>query len=87
MTTNIPLPSTQIVNRVSRPTMRFIYPLAAVCVAAVLLTPASGDAQPADAKLRPDQECATEIALAEVEPAMRPAARSQLAMMNGRAVT
>lgn len=83
MTINIPLPSTQIVNRVSRPTMRFIYPLAAVCVAAVLLTPTSGDAQTPGARLRPDQERAIELALADVAPAMRPAARTQLAATFG----
>ena len=83
MTTNIPLPSTQIVNRVSRPTMRFLYPLAALCVAAVFLTPTSGIAQ-TGAKLRADQERAIELALKDVEPAMRPMARQQLAATFGQ---
>lgn len=83
MTTNIPLPSTQIVNRATRPAMRFIHPLAAVCIAAALLTPTSGDAQTPGVKLRPDQERAIELALNDVEPAMRPAARSQLAATFG----
>lgn len=84
MTTNIPLPSTQIANEKSSPKMRFIYPLAAFCTAIVFLTPTSGDAQTSSKKLRPDQERAIELALAEVEPAMRPMARDQLAVTFGQ---
>ena len=80
MTTNLPIPSTQVAKASTRPRMRFLYPLAAVCIAAVFLTPSSGQAQPGGAtKLRPDQERAIELALKEVEPAMRPMARQQLA--------
>lgn len=84
MTTNIPLPSTQVANDKSAPKMRFIYPLAAFCVAIVFLAPTSGDAQTAASKLRPDQLHAIELALAEVEPAMRPMAREQLAITFGQ---
>lgn len=84
MTTNIPLPSTQIVTNVSGPRMRFLYPLAAACVAAIFLTPTTGEAQSAGGKLRPDQERAIELALNDVEPAMRPMARSQLATTFGQ---
>jgi hypothetical protein len=59
--------------------MRFLYPLAAVCLAAVFLSPSTGEAQTGAIKLRPDQERAIELALQEVEPAMRPMARQQLA--------
>lgn len=84
MTTNISLPSTQVVNHVSSPKMRFLYPLAAACVAAIFLTPTTGEAQSAGGKLRPDQERAIELALNDVEPAMRPMARTQLAATFGR---
>lgn len=84
MTTNIPLPSTQIANDKSSPKMRFLYPLAALCTAIVFLAPTSGEAQPAGKKLRPDQERAIELALAEVEPGMRPMAREQLAVTFGQ---
>ena len=56
--------------------MRFLYPLAAVCIAAVFLTPTTGEAQTAARKLRADQERAIELALKDVEPAMRPMARA-----------
>lgn len=78
MTTNLPLPSTQVVNKATAPKMRFLYPLAAVCLAAVFLSPPSSQAQTTQ-KLRPDQERAIEMALKDVEPAMRPMARQQLA--------
>ncbi len=55
----------------------FIYPLAIACTAAVLFAPTHGSAQ--TPKLRPDQERAIEVMLQEVEPAMRPMARQQLA--------
>lgn len=76
MTAHLPLPSTQIVNR-KQPKMRFLYPLAAVCVALVLLSPPPGEAQ-TGARLRPDQERAIEMMLRDVEPAMRPMTREQL---------
>lgn len=81
MTTEISMPSTQAANKATAQTMRFLYPLAAVCLAAVFLSPTSGEAQTAGAaKLRPDQERAIEAMLKDVEPAMRPMARQQLAM-------
>lgn len=80
MTTHLPLPSTQVAKEATKPRMRFLYPLAAVCIAAVFLAPASGTAQPNGApKLRPDQQRAIELALRDVDPAMRAAARQQLA--------
>jgi hypothetical protein len=79
MTTHLPLPSTQIAKEKSAPKMRFLYPLAAVCTAVVFLSPSSGEAQTGAAKLRADQERAIEMALQDVEPAMRPMARQQLA--------
>jgi hypothetical protein len=83
MTNNLPLPSTQIANR-KPPTMRFLYPLAAVCIALIFLSPAPGDAQTSGVvKLRPDQERAIELMLKDVEPAMRPMARQQLAASFG----
>src|SRR5690606_20422871 len=63
----------------NQPDMRFLFPLAAICAAAVLLSPSTGEAQSSAVKLRPDQERAVELALREVEPAMRPMARQQLA--------
>ena len=79
-TEKLPLPSTQVVNRANAPKMRFLYPLAAVCLAAVFMSPSSGEAQTAGAiKLRPDQERAIEAMLKDVEPSMRPMARQQLA--------
>lgn len=82
MTAHLPMPSTQAANKSSRPTMRFLYPLAAVCLAAVFIAPSPGEAQ-TGSKLRPDQERAIEIMLKDVEPAMRPAARAQLAATFG----
>ncbi len=79
MTTSLPMPSTQAAKKSAQPTMRFLYPLAAVCIAAVFLSPSSGQAQTSAAKLRPDQERAIELALKDVEPSMRPMARAQLA--------
>lgn len=76
MTTHMPLPSTQIATRKQRK-MRFIYPLAAVGVALVFLSPPPGEAQ-TGARLRPDQERAIELMLTDIEPAMRPMAREQL---------
>ncbi len=80
MTTNLPIPSTQVANTATQPRMRFLYPLAAVCVAAEFLAPSSGEAQTGDAaKLRPDQERAITLMLADIDPAMRTAARQGLA--------
>ena len=76
------MPSTQAAKKSARPTARFLYPLAAVCVAAVFLSPSSGQAQTTQ-KLRPDQERAIEMMLKDVEPSMRPAARAQLATTFG----
>jgi len=79
MTDHLPLPSTQIANRKPQ-RMRFLYPLAAVCIALVFLSPPPGEAQTAEVvKLRPDQERAIELMLQDVEPALRPMARQQLA--------
>ncbi len=84
MTTHLPLPSTQVAIEATKPRMRFLYPLAAVCIAAVLLAPTSGEAQPNGAiKLRPDQQRAIELALQSVDPAMRSVARQQLAASFG----
>ncbi len=44
-TEDLPMPSTQVVKRASAPKMRFLYPLAAVCIAAVFMSPTSGEAQ------------------------------------------
>ena len=80
MTTQLPLPSTQVAQETHKHRMRFLYPLAAICIAAVFLAPSSGQAQTAGAiKLRPDQQRAIELALQDVDPAMRPMARDQLA--------
>lgn len=84
MTTHLPLPSTQVADEATKPRMRFLYPLAAVCMAAVFLAPTTGDAQPSGAiKLRPDQQRAIELALQSVDPAMRAVARQQLAASFG----
>jgi hypothetical protein len=64
-------------KRAAAPKMRFLYPLAAACTAAVFLAPSPAHAQ--TPKLRPDQEHAIEAMLQDVEPAMRPMARQQLA--------
>lgn len=77
-TKHLRMPSTQVVEKASAPRMRFLYPLAAVCLAAVFLAPSSGEAQ-TGTKLRPDQERAIEAMLKDVEPSMRPMARQQLA--------
>lgn len=79
MTVHLPMPSTQVARKSSGPTMRFLYPLAAVCLAAVFLSPSTGEAQTSGTKLRPDQERAIELALKDIEPSMRPMARAQLA--------
>lgn len=73
------MPSTQAAKKSAQRSMRFLYPLAAVCIAAVFLSPSKGEAQTSKSKLRPDQERAIELALKDVEPSMRPMARAQLA--------
>lgn len=78
MTTNLPLPSTQIASEKAAPKMRFLYPLAAVCIAVVFLSPGNGQAQTGAANLRADQQQAIELALQDVDPAVRPMARQQL---------
>lgn len=79
MTTHLPLPSTQVMQDATRPRMRFLYPLAAVCMAAVFLAPTSSEAQLGGAiKLRPDQLRAIELVLKTVDPALQPIARQQL---------
>ena len=78
MTTNLPLPSTQIARDKAAPKMRFLYPLAAACTAIVFLSPSNGEAQTGAAKLRANQQQAIELALQDVDPAMRPVARQQL---------
>ena len=42
---HLPLPSTQAANKATKPTMRFIYPLAAAAVAIVFMTPGESDVQ------------------------------------------
>jgi hypothetical protein len=71
-------PPADVAKSMTSQKMRFLYPLAAVLTCAVFLAPATGEAQTASAKLRPDQQRAVEIALQQVEPAMRPMARDQL---------
>lgn len=44
-TEHLSMPSTQVVNRARAPKMRFLYPLAAICIAVVFMSPRSGDAQ------------------------------------------
>jgi hypothetical protein len=80
MTANLPMPSAQVANKATQPRFRFFYPFAAVCVAMALLAPPSTQAQTNAPKLRPDQERAIELMLQEVEPAVRPMARQQLAL-------
>jgi hypothetical protein len=70
-------PSADVARAVAAPKMRFFYPLAAFCVAAVLLTPSGGQAQ-TPLKLRPDQQRAVEFELQDVDPSVRGAARIQL---------
>jgi hypothetical protein len=72
-----PLPSSETAKIETAPRTWFIYPLAIACTAAVLFAPTHSNAQ--TPKLRPDQERAIEAMLQEVEPAMRPMARQQLA--------
>ena len=43
----IPMPSTQAVHKATAHRMRFLYPLAAICIAAVFLAPGEGDVQTA----------------------------------------
>lgn len=43
----LPMPSTQVVNKATKPTMRFLYPLAAVAIALVFMTPGKADVQTA----------------------------------------
>jgi hypothetical protein len=81
MTPETLAPSADVANAATRPQMRFLYPLAAVLACAVFLAPTAGEAQ--TPKLRPDQERAIEAALKDVEPAMRPMAREQLAKSFG----
>ena len=77
MTPETLAPSANVAKAVTRPRMRFLYPLAAIAACAVFLAPSPAEAQ--TAKLRPDQERAIEAALKDVEPSMRPMAREQLA--------
>ncbi len=80
MSDNLPLPSTQAATDTAPPRMRLLYPLAAVCVAIVFLSPTSGEAQTGGAvKLRADQQRLVELTLQNVEPAMRPLMRDTLA--------
>jgi hypothetical protein len=78
MTAQLPMPSSQVANKAGGPRMRVLYPLGAVCLAALFLMPSSSSAQ-TTARLRPNQERAIELVLTDVEPAMRPMARQQLA--------
>lgn len=50
-TEDLPMPSTQVVNRARVPKMRFLYPLAAVCIAAAFMSPTSGEAQTGSAMI------------------------------------
>jgi hypothetical protein len=77
MTPETLAPSADVAKAATTPKMRFLYPLAAVLACAVFLAPNAGEAQ--TPKLRPDQQRAIEAALKDVEPAMRPMAREQLA--------
>ena len=70
-------PSPKAPKTDTTPRMWFVYPLAIACTAAVLFAPTDGNAQ--TPKLRPDQERAIEAMLQDIEPAMRPMARQQLA--------
>ncbi len=80
MNADLPLPSTQIARDKTAPTMRFLYPLAAICTAIVFLSPGQSHAQTGGPILRADQQAAIELALRDVEHAMRPMARQQLAI-------
>ncbi len=76
MTPETLAPSANIAKAMSKPTMRFLYPLAAVLCAAVLLAP-QGHAQ--TPKLRPDQQKLVEMSIANVEPQYRTMAYEQMA--------
>jgi len=54
-------PSADIAKAMVAPKMRFLYPLAAVALAAVFLTPSAGDTQTSSAKLRSDQQKASAL--------------------------
>lgn len=73
----VPTPSADVAKETTAPKMRFLYPLAAVCLAAVFLAPS--DAQAQTAKLRPDQQKFVEMAIADVDPAYRAVAYEQMA--------
>lgn len=77
MTTETLAPPANGAKAMTRPKLRFLYPLAAVLACAMFLAPGAGEAQ--TPKLRPDQQRAVEAALKDVEPSMRPMAREQLA--------
>jgi hypothetical protein len=77
MTPDSLAPPADAARTLTAPKLRFLYPLAAVLTCTVLLAPPSAEAQ--TPKLRPDQTRAIEAALQDVEPAMRPMAREQLA--------
>lgn len=76
-TEDLPMPSTQVVQRARAPKMRFLYPLAAVCIAAVFLSPKSGEAQTANAMSMTSTVAASETAddaafmQAQYEPVIR----------------
>lgn len=69
MTTHVPLPSTQIVREKAAPRMRFVYPLAAICAAIVLLSPEGGVAQTGAEKLPAEQEDAIDLSSQDAGPA------------------
>lgn len=73
----VPTPSADVAREKTAPKMRFLYPLAAVCLAVVFLAPSTGHAQ--TPKLRADQQKFIEMAIAGVEPAYRAAAYEQMA--------
>lgn len=77
MTAPLPASSSHVAKSATVPRMLFLFPLAAACTAAVFLAPTPAHTQ--TPKLRPDQERAIEAMLQDVEPAMRPMARQQLA--------
>jgi len=76
-TENLPMPSTQVVNRARAPKMRFLYPLAAVCIAAVFMTPTKGEAQTGSAMMAARATAGDEIGndkafmKAQYEPVIR----------------
>ncbi len=79
MTAHFSPPSSQVAKTTTAPKMRFLYPLAAACLAAVLLSPSTGEAQTGGVKLRPDQKRAVELSIAGIEPAQRPFIYEQMA--------